>query len=465
MVLTRELFFLIPLKILDMPYQPPTYQSVSAIIRGRLRQLVNKIQAINARDISEDEKSAEKEPLIKQGKQLKTLRTNLANAYFNQSSTNILFCLTEDEFGETFYYAATLVLYSNCVLQQRSFTLQLTIPQRSGLTDNQYKAQLKLYNKTRQYLRQRAFLENIFWGEIIGNRKNDFQVTSSVYHLGSFDNNPIQQEFTGDNRPPNRFPAGSVNLKLLCPYFLMNPFQAPFRIYQAFVANLTPDHITGIQDHIKSKLRTALGLAAAITDQKRAVIWLRNKPGEPATKTLSIGRVRQIRQALFDKGIHEVFLLGDVSQAFKKEVLKSMSDFKNANAGFKFINLIGFFNELWFMDLSQENSFAHQVAAIKFLFEELGVVCLIGNKSGGMDAASLAGVTQIFFEMTNDQYSGWCTRLGITALCCPYFHQIAIEDTDQVKDLSDAEAAELGDKIDVCLEVKTWHINQRDDDA
>ncbi len=195
---------------------------------------------------------------------------------------------------------------------------------------------------------------------------------------------------------------------------------------------------------------------------RRAGIWIRNvvpQPGDThsADQNMSQERFEKILQAVQAAGIQEIILLGDGLEPKRQRMPKSAP------------KVVHDFSRLWDLNkppigsygqVELQGGYAEQVAVYTALYRERGMECIIGNKSGGLDLPSLAGVPQIQIAEMDAKELMVHHRMGFQAMCSPFWTVVRANNrqSNEKMDLTDAQREYLTECIRRAQRVRTWHI-------
>jgi hypothetical protein len=182
---------------------------------------------------------------------------------------------------------------------------------------------------------------------------------------------------------------------------------------------------------------------------RRAAIWVRHAPEQPE-RNLAAARICEIMRVLQQQGIYEVLLLGG-------PVPPPAGPYENTpeEAALGLNPPITLYTQLlnvWSQDAFKamcaggSSSYACQIALLHVLYRRYGMVCLIGNRSGAMDGASLSGIPQIYLQAGEEPPEA----VPDGASC--YWHAVPAERWDAP--LKPAQAEKLAAAVETCRRIR-----------
>ncbi len=236
-----------------------------------------------------------------------------------------------------------------------------------------------------------------------------------------------------DKTSLGKFSDNKINEELLAPFFIADgPLATVNTLRDHFLEGADRDGVTNFLN--KHALLPSTGTEAP----KRVALWLSDKTKEGNWVDLK-SEIAQISEELKKAGVTEVILMGD-----------KMKDLSAIEAGFgtiKTYNLAGFHSQPPFGEMR------NQLLLQDMLYREGGMICNIGNKSGGLDGGTMIGIPQVFMEaVTPDK--GPFTRIGFSATFSPFWNQIC---TDPGTGKLAIPEGELARQVSICSDTRTWH--------
>jgi hypothetical protein len=238
--------------------------------------------------------------------------------------------------------------------------------------------------------------------------------------------------------PGSKLARGDINLTILIPLFqsagidycretILAGFLQGLDVGQINAINaklieLLPNPGGGTADASRSSSNATVSTAIGPSNIPpiRAAIWIRNANKE-VNKNISEGRIQELVDLMEQAGIEEILLLGDLPP----------ETYKTPNTSLKVYNqLLSFWGQGWFKAICGKNTFACQVALLHLLYRYHGLTCLVGNRSGGMDGASLSGIPQLFLDSFDDETKdpnpaiAMTRRMGMMAQAVPFWFQV-----------------------------------------
>lgn len=227
-------------------------------------------------------------------------------------------------------------------------------------------------------------------------------------------------------------------------------------ILEGFLDDLPAARRQELADWVQRKIGTA-----AKDAPRRIGIWIRKVVAESGdTHTLdqnmSKERFQKILQAAKDAGIAEIIILGDGWEP-------NWHKFFDKNSFYNF-------TQIWAKNMPDlgshgqkelQGGYAEQVAIYTALYREQNMDCIVGNKSGGMDLPSLAGVPQIQIAEMAPKELMVHHRMGFQAMCSPFWTVVRADQRQngELMDLTSAQQANLTDCIRRAQRVRQWHFD------
>ena len=382
-----------------MPYVPPTQKSINA----EFETIKTDLEKIGKTD---------EQAIIFLKNQIAPQYQNLKTAQKIEPSHKKKFFLGNIEIGECYHMGAAL-----CLADMTAYQIVQEMPANGPAA---------YYAVQKTYLKGLALVP-------------DIEITDAA---------PAQQ------KGGSSFLADSniFHQTMLCKEVLHNPIEVHKKIFERILASL-PD---GALDQIRDILDNNIKLNKTGT---KIMLWVRNKgrenPGEQY-RDMGTQLIQQLIGPFKAAGISEVVLLGDAVDTTGLGM----------PPGIKLSNMMEYFKSDWFAPMKAENSLAYQALIPWVIFREYGGIGMLGMKSGAMDGPSFAGVPQIFIDRLtvdpqkfNAPYVKYTERMGLVALCDPFWNQLAVlrKDTEDLV-FTDSELAELNDHLRTLGDIRTWYL-------
>ncbi|MFE8596294.1 hypothetical protein [Archangium violaceum] len=257
-----------------------------------------------------------------------------------------------------------------------------------------------------------------------------------------------------------------INRYLIGPRTMKDPAAAHTSVIKRFLAPISAARRAEIANWVAGKLPEN-----DANPPPRAAIWVRRVDGQGRTaQNMRKERFQKILKAVHDAGIQQIVLVGDGVDGNwlnhpQGGAYFTLNGGRNAATAFRF-------EKIWDVNAGlpdgehsteeHRRGYSEQVAVWLALYRKHGVVCVIGNKSGGLDFPAFAGVPSIQLSEFSQNEVFVHHRLGFQSMCSPFWTVVPVTKPNQEEQmtLSHGEQNHLKVAVARARTIRQWHLKQ-----